>query len=450
MKNTQFLGPGFIIDKDRGYIVCDRDTVPISIGDVYITIASSIVVAGRVDFLHPVYNFAIIKYDPQHIRGTPVENVRFHPDYLSGRRKLEPGDPVCLVAVGSDQNAVVRRTQVASRAMVSTRECAPPRFRCINVEGLKLNDQPSCQGGVLCDDGGLVMGLWTSVSSQDGNHKDTTTMTGFDASILCAAIESLAAAGCYPDMRSLDVELWTIRLAAARALGLDSARIRRIEEACGDNPRLLCVTGVLAGGSAASGLLRTGDVILEKNGRPTVDVRDLGVIHGDEHVELAVLRDGQEVRLRVPTTRLDGMGTRRVVHWSGALVQEPYRAVQEQVRKLPSHAYVSCTLYGSPANCYGLRPGMWITEVEGRPVDTVADFVATLESLRLDCEPDQATEGAGPPPGLQPARYVRVAVVNKNGVARVLSLRVDNHYWPPWELVRDPDEPSGWRSMQHL
>ncbi|KAJ2802814.1 hypothetical protein H4R21_002276, partial [Coemansia helicoidea] len=54
MKNTQFLGPGFIVDKDRGYIVCDRDTVPISIGDVYITIASSIVVAGRVDFLHPV------------------------------------------------------------------------------------------------------------------------------------------------------------------------------------------------------------------------------------------------------------------------------------------------------------------------------------------------------------------------------------------------------------
>ncbi|KAJ2712698.1 hypothetical protein H4R19_002620 [Coemansia spiralis] len=456
MKSTQFLGPGFIVDKDRGYIVCDRDTVPISIGDVYITIASSIMVVGRVDFLHPVYNFAVIKYDPRHIGETPVENVRFHPDYLAGRRKLEQGDPVCIVAVTGDQHAVVRHTRVASRAMVSTRECVPPRFRCINVEGIKLNDQPSCQGGVLCDDSGQVMGLWTSVSSQDTSHKDTTTMTGFDASILRATIESLAATGSYPDIRSLDAELWTIRLAAARALGLDPARIRQIEEACGDNPRLLCVTGVLTSESAASRLLRTGDVILEKNGRPTTDICDLGVIHGEEHVELAVLRDGQEVKLRVPTTKLDGMGTHRVVHWSGALVQEPYRAVQEQVRRLPSHVYVSCTLYGSPANCYGLRPGMWITEVEGRPVSSVADFVVTLEGLCLDREPRSAATAAGPPAlagprsDLQSARYVRLTVVNKNEVARVLSLRVDNHYWPPWELVRDPDEPSGWRSVQHV
>ncbi|KAJ1734531.1 hypothetical protein LPJ61_001017 [Coemansia biformis] len=456
MKNTQFIGPGFIIDKDRGYIVCDRDAVPISIGDVYITIACSIVLVGRVDFLHPVYNFAIIKYDPRLIGDTQVENVCFHPDYLSGRKKLEQGDPVCIVAVGGDQSPVVRHTKVASRSMVSTRECIPPRFRCINVEGIKLNDQPSCQGGMLCDSDGLVMGLWTSVSSQDSNHKDTTTMTGFDAAILHHTIEPLGKTGCYPDIRSLDVELWTIRLAAARALGLDPARIQQIEKTCGDNPRLLCVTGVMASESPASKLLRTGDVILEKNGRPSHDIRDLGVLHDEEEVALVVLRDGREIALRVPTTRLDGVGTKRVVHWSGALVQEPYRAVQEQVRKMPSSVYVSCTLYGSPANCHGLRPGMWITEIEGRPVRTMDDFVATLEDLRLDRVPCQhppsndSEAAAGPPRDLQSTQYMRITVVNKNEITKVLSLRVDNHYWPPWELVRDLGEPSGWRSVQHI
>ncbi|KAJ2161841.1 hypothetical protein GGF46_001149 [Coemansia sp. RSA 552] len=442
MKSTQFLGPGFIVDKERGYIVCDRDTVPIGVGDVYITIAGSVVLVGKVDFLHPTYNFAVVKYEPWQIGDTQVENIRFHPDYLSGRKRLEQGDSVCIVAVSGDQGPVVRRTRVASRTMVSTRECLPPRFRCMNVEGIKLDDQPACQGGILCDDDGLVEGLWMSVSSQDSNHKDTTTMTGFDASILRQTVEALCATGSYPDIRSLDVELWTVRLAAARALGLDSTRIHQIEAARGDNPRLLYVMGLLTSESPASQLMHTGDIILEKNGVLVHDVSELSVIHDEGLVELVVLRDGQEVTLQVPTTKLDGMETRRVIHWSGALVQEPYRAVQEQVRRLPSSVYVSCTLYGSPANCYGLRPGMWITEVEGHAVKTVDEFVSTLEGLRLHRE--QPSQEA------QAARYVRITVVNKSEVTRVLSLRVDNHYWPPWELVHDASTSRGWRSMQHF
>ncbi|KAJ2609327.1 hypothetical protein H4S08_004100 [Coemansia sp. RSA 1365] len=451
LKNTQFLGPGLIIDKDRGYIVCDRDTVPIGVGDVYITIAASIVLVGKVDFLHPVYNFAVVKYDPRQIGGTQVENARFHPDYLNGSQKLEQGDPVYIVAVSGDQSPVVRQTRVASRSMVSTNECLPPRFRCINVEGIKLNDQPSCQGGVLCDDEGLIKGLWTGVASQDLNHKDTTTMTGFDVCILRQTIEALAATGTYPDIRSLDVELWTIRMAAARALGLNPTRIKQVEETGGENPHLLIVLGVLTCETPASKYLRTGDIILEKNGALVYDVNDLSVIHDDKSVELVVLRDGQEISLKIPTTKLDGMETKRVVHWSGAIVQEPYRPVQEHMRRLPSKVYVSCTLYGSPANCCGLRPGMWITEVEGHPVTTIDEFISILEGQKLNQvqQPDcgARTESAR---DIQTARYVRITVVNRSDVLRVLSLRVDNHYWPPWELVHDPNTPSGWRSVQHI
>ncbi|KAJ2669090.1 hypothetical protein GGI25_006265 [Coemansia spiralis] len=454
MKSTHFLGPGFIIDKSRGYVVCDRDTVPITVGDVHITIAGSIVLVGKVEFLHPVYNFAIVKYDPLQIGSTPVEDIKFHPEYLSGEKKLEQGDLVHVVAVSGDQNAVLRRTRVSTRAMVSTKECLPPRFRCLNVEGIKLNDQPSCQGGVLCDENGLVTGLWTSVSSQDNNHKDITTMTGFDASILRETVESLRKNDCYPDIRSLDIELWTIRMASARTLGLGPERIQQIASQDGDITRLLYVLGTLTGETPASKLLRTGDIILEKNGKFVRDVDQIGVIHGAESVELVVLRDGEEVKLNVPTTKLDAMETKSVVHWSGALVQEPYRAVQEQIRKLPSLIYVSCTLYGSPANCYGLRPGMWITEVENKPVKTIDEFLATLRQLRDSWNQQTADGGSaedgGPFQNLKNARYVRLTVVNKNEVTRMLSLRLDNHYWPPWELVCDPNTTSGWDAIHYL
>ncbi|KAJ1962457.1 hypothetical protein GGI12_002634 [Dipsacomyces acuminosporus] len=410
MKHTQYIGPGIIVDKAKGYIVCDRDSVPIGVGDVYITIAGSIVLVGKVEFLHPVYNFAIIKYDPKQIGESSVEDI----------------------------------------SMVSTRECLPPRFRCINVEGVKLNDQPGCQGGVLCDEDGLVKGLWTNVSSQDSNHKDTSVMTGMDASLLRPTVEALRD-GRHPDIRSLDVELWTVKLAAARTLGLSAERIRQVEQSPKNNSKLLYVLGLLTSESPATKLLRTGDIILEKDGKPVREIGDIGVIYNEKVVELVVLRDGKELTLHVPTTSLEGMETRRVVHWSGALIQQPYRAVQEQIRKLPSSVYVSCTLYGSPANCYGLRPGMWITEIENQPVRTVDQFIGILKELNLDrhlcADNDESTASLE---DMKTGRYVRITVVNRNEVTRVLSLRLDNHYWPPWQLVRDPESVSGWKSIQHI
>ncbi|KAJ2907270.1 hypothetical protein GGI21_003939, partial [Coemansia aciculifera] len=431
MKATQFAGPGFIVDRDHGYIACDRDTVPTGVGDVYITIAGSIVLPGRVEFLHPAYNFAIVKYDPRLIASTPVENVAFHPEYYDGARRLAQGDAVFLVGVSADQSPVVRRTQVSSRAMVSTRECVPPRFRCTNVEDVKLHDQPSCQGGVLCDAQGRVMALWVGVSSQDAAGKDVSTMSGLDVALLRPTITALRA-NAVPEIRSLDAILWTMRLAPARTLGLSPERIAQIERH--DNPRLFYVVGLATSESPAAQLLATGDIILEKNGALVQDVNDIGVIYDDESVELVVLRDSKEITLTVPTTRLDGMETRRVVHWLGALIQQPYRAVHEQIRRLPSEVYVSCTLYGSPANCYGLRPGMWITEVENQPIKTIDDFIKTLKEM----QPSSSSSTLTPGDMDTTARYVRITVVNKSEVTKVLSLRVDAHFWPAWQLVHGP------------
>lgn len=52
----------------------------------------------------------------------------------------------------------------------------------------------------------------------------------------------------------------------------------------------------------------------------------------------------------------------------------PYKAVLEQVSNVPTGVYVSCTLYGSPAST-ALRPGVWITEVDGIPVSSLDEFL---------------------------------------------------------------------------
>lgn len=52
----------------------------------------------------------------------------------------------------------------------------------------------------------------------------------------------------------------------------------------------------------------------------------------------------------------------------------PYKAVLEQVSNVPQGVYVSCTLYGSPAST-ALRPGVWITEIDGIPVANLDEFL---------------------------------------------------------------------------
>ncbi|KAJ1879349.1 hypothetical protein LPJ66_011711, partial [Kickxella alabastrina] len=160
MRAARFQGPGLVVDAAGGLVVCDRDTVPIALGDVYVTVAASAVLRARVELLHPTHNFALVRYDAAQLAGARPADLPLHADFYSGARRLEQGDAVHVVAVSADQTPVVRRTRVAARAMVATAECAPPRFRCVNAQGLRLNDQPPCLGGVLCDERGRVQALW--------------------------------------------------------------------------------------------------------------------------------------------------------------------------------------------------------------------------------------------------------------------------------------------------
>jgi hypothetical protein len=194
----------------------------------------------------------------------------------------------------------------------------------------------------------------------------------------------------------------------------------------------------------------------------------------------------------VPTTPFSGDETTRVVGWQGALLQKPYRAVLEQVRDIPTGVYVSCTLYGSPASTV-LRPGVWIVEVQGRPVKDLDSFLEAIHSNEIDLRrvrrpsyvppvkrkkslpliteldaskedhEDGITDGNEAAlvdegkimemaPDGQDAEddddndegYVRIKTVSRAGVTKVVAMKLDTHYWDTWELARDENAVCGW------
>lgn len=63
-KNPHSYGAGVIVSMNPPLIVCDRDTVPISINVISLTFDNSLAISADLVFLHPFYNFAVLKFDP--------------------------------------------------------------------------------------------------------------------------------------------------------------------------------------------------------------------------------------------------------------------------------------------------------------------------------------------------------------------------------------------------
>ncbi|KAI9279637.1 trypsin-like cysteine/serine peptidase domain-containing protein [Sporodiniella umbellata] len=429
MKSTQFYGTGFVLSTQPPLILCDRDTIPIGLGDIYITFANSIVIPGKLLFLHPFYNYVLLTYDAELIGQTTIQPIEF------SSVELHQGDETQFIGIGNDHAVILKKATVSSVSNIGTRECSPPRWRAMNVEGIKIDDASDSQGGVLADKEGKVHAFWISYSSQNDRGKDISFMSGLSVALVKPALEQYLA-GRPMLFQGLNVELWTMRIAAARSLGLSDHWVSQIEKSGSTRHTLLYVLNVLDESQAQ--VLCVGDIILSIQGQMVTRMPQFP--NNTRHVPMVVLRNGHELSVNVALSQQSGFETTRVIGWQGALIQLPYKPVLEQVRNPPTGVYVSCTLYGSPASNV-LRPGVWIVEVQGKPVRNLDEFlhvVRAYEHAHPACEDDEEN-GEG---------YVRIKTISRNETVRVAALKLDVHYWDAWQLVRNEKAICGWSHQQ--
>jgi pro-apoptotic serine protease NMA111 len=133
-----------------------------------------------------------------------------------------------------------------------------------------------------------------------------------------------------------------------------------------------------------------------------------------------VWRDGAEKMLQLSTVALSGRDVDRVVIWAGATLQAPHRALALQRGIAPEGVFVAFYEYGSPATHYGLYASRRITEVDGQSTPNLDAFIAAVQG-----KPDHGA--------------VRLKTVSWNGQTDVITLKLDKHYWPSYELDRQGD-----------
>ena len=410
VSDRHYYGTGLIADAERGWVVVDRNTVPVALGDVRITFAGSLEIPGRVEYIHPLHNLAVVSYAPEQIGDTPVRTAQF------ATAEVQPGEELEVVGLKADHTLLSQPTEVRAVIPANLPLSRTLRFRDSNLEGVTLVNGPDEFDGVVIDAEGRVAALWASFAYQQGRDLTQINM-GIPAHLIVDMVEHMRV---NEPLRSLEVEWRLMPLASARNFGLPEGWVRRYEAHNPQKRQVLAVSNTVAGSPAAA-FFRAGDILLSVDGEPWNTFREIERASQHAAVDVTVYRDGGEVNGRVDTVALEGRGIDRVVLWAGALLQAPHRAISVQRGIEAEGVYVSYFGFGSPASRSRLFAGRRIVSVNGQATPDLDRFLASVS-------------------GLEDRDSVRLNTVTWNNVPEVITLKLDKHYWPSYELRFDGEQ----------
>lgn len=407
VEEAHYAGAGLIIDKQDGLVLVDRNTVPVALGDVRVVFAGALDIPAQVIFVHPLHNFAIIQYDPALLGKTEVEQLVFR------HKELEAGDEVWLVALKNGQELLVEETKISAIESLDFALPKIPTFRESNLDVISLHNPPASRGGVLTDDAGRVLAVWSSFAYGSGSE-----LKQFEWGVPAEIIEDLLSQwSCCKqfNVRSLEAELATLSIAQARKLGLSDEWTEKFQNTDA-NRQVLAVSRRVAGSDAAD-KLQEGDLLLAVDGELVRNYRDVEKRVQKENVILTINRLGDEMQLTVATRSLDGSGQQTILQWAGALVQQPQRELALQRGIEPQGVYVSYVFHGSPANRSSLSALLRIVEMNGEPVENLLQFKQIIEKYSDE-------------------KFIQLKVLDLINRESVISLKQNSYYWPTREITR--------------
>ena len=402
-------GFGLVVDAEKGLVIVSRAIVPYDLCDITVTVADSIQVEGKVVFLHPLTNYSIIKYDPALVNA-PVQTAKL------SDTTIKQGEETIFVGFNQNHRVVVAKTTVTDITAVGIpANAAAPRYRAVNLDAITVDTGLSsqCSSGVLIGADGVVQALWLTYMGErvQGSHRDTEYHLGLATTLIRPVIDQIRQ-GTVPNLRIMNIESYVVQMAQCRIMGVSEAWIQKVAKANPSRHQLFIVRKVDCGPATGAGdgqSLQEGDIILTLNDQLITKVSEFDIMYDKEYLDALVVRNGKEVKLRVPTVPTEDLETRRAVIFCGAVLQKPHHAVRQQISKLHSEIYVSARSRGSPAFQYGLAPTNFITHVNG------------VKTADLDAFVDEVSK-------IEDNTYFRLRAMTFDNVPWVVTMKKNDHY----------------------
>jgi pro-apoptotic serine protease NMA111 len=410
-------------------VVTSRYIVEVSVCDLRLAVGHRHIPATIVH----LGQIVVLTFDPRCL--SPDAKV----PKISVRRDLKLGDDVDLLVQDQKHQLLQKRTKIVAISAIRTTHGDPPRARISNTEGIKVADPfHHFQGGVLRDPlDSAILALWLGIGYYDGGNYTYENVGVNINDYILPIIDSLKLENNL-ELRHSGYEFLEMDMANATDLGLRYSRaveIEKIAAAFGAVPRPIMVTGTLVPRFGETGGLVVGDVLLEINGNSVGRIRDVKEFEKHDEVEVVVLRDGQEMRVKVGCQLCQDETIQRLVSWCGANFHETQPMALEQATleffntlkreglgDPLKKVYVGGQQWGSPADD-NIRSETWLLEVDGKKVESLDDLLDVLLKLEKGEED-----------------YVRVKTLGPKGDTRINSVKPCPTFFPAWILEKKEDK----------
>ena len=411
-----FSGVGLVVDRERGLVAVDRNTVPIALGDAQITFFGSTEVSASVVFLHPRHNVALLQVDTNALDDADFEELE-----LSAETHALPES---LTMIGYRADGTFRRQPVKDISEVTVNFDAPrlARFQQSALDLYAVNGMPPSLGGPLVDDRGRVHAIYMSFAFEE-SRKIRQQEWAIPAAVLVEALRMYREGEPF---HSLDVQLGYAALAQARELGLPDTWLERFAALDAEQRRVLMIEQVVPATDAAVSLV-TGDILLAIDGQLVSDLFQAERLAQHDTLQLTVLRNGEVVEVDVRPSTLDGRGTERLVSWAGAVFQAPHQEIGYYNGVDFPGVYIADTASGSPALWDGLYRNRFVTAVDGVPVSSLDEFLSEVSAREQD-------------------EITRLSLVSMSGRRQLVTVQPEYHFWPTFEIVHAA---AGWQRTDY-
>ncbi|ETV93359.1 hypothetical protein H310_12622 [Aphanomyces invadans] len=428
MSTSCYDGVGYVVNASLGIVLVDKFTVPVSLGDVTVTIAGSLQVPAAIRYVDPIYNATIVQYNPDLV--TPGLVSSMHIAHTTAPPDcLRVGASLSFTGLSRNWTVVTATTVVSKVERLPVVDFRVPRFKgsSCQVELMSLDQQiAAARGGVFTDpnDPTAVVALYLAFEDEETTDG---RIQAFAFGVPVFWIYDLVNLCQQRDVRLpstvswLPVDFGTLGLADARAgFHLAPDMLSALEQCTDDTRQVLTVQKCMTG-SQASRQLRSGDFVLAIDGLVVAKSSDVvRSCRGKSSVAVTVWRDRKAVVVPVDMCELSTRGTDRVVLWSGLMLHAPHVAVMQRGLdgRETSGVYVSYRYRGSPADKAGMLQSQFIVQVNDVATPTLDTFLTIVTTLAHD-------------------EFVRLRLVDLNARETMITIQPDNHYWPTTDLSYD-------------